>query len=142
MPPHPRHRIAPPAHLGDEDLNRVEDVAVNDPLKGGELVLRVPRPVDDLHLLEDGALARLARAKQEHLSLTLRAFATGPHHLIDALVDRLLSLSLRHRLGVEHICRGAAAHHFGGAEYAARAANRKLPTREVVRNRQKVMSST
>mmetsp|Transcript_11246 Transcript_11246/g.27822 ORF Transcript_11246/g.27822 Transcript_11246/m.27822 type:complete len:216 (-) Transcript_11246:14-661(-) len=85
----------------EEGVHRGDNVGVDNALEGLSLRLGVAVLVDDLHLLEDGRLARLSRTKQEHLDhLGLR---------LGRLADGLLSLRVDLRLVGVHVLSAIAA---------------------------------
>lgn len=76
----------------DEVESGVDDVGVDDGLVVLLLPLGEPEHVQDLHLLTEGGLARLARSEHEEGGLLGHLLLFVPEHLVDVLRPLLLLL--------------------------------------------------
>eukprot|EP01136_Pigoraptor_vietnamica_P040514 Opistho-1_new@12503 len=82
-------------HRRHERLHRLDRVAVHNVAELDALLRRVTLLVDDLHLLHDGALARLTGAEQEQLNLGRHLALVILKLILDGLVAVLRLLVLR-----------------------------------------------
>eukprot|EP01137_Pigoraptor_chileana_P032336 Opistho-2@21551 len=78
-------------HGGDKCLHRLNRVAVHNVLELDALILGVALLVDDLHLLDNGTLARLTGAKQQQLDLSRHL----PLIVLELLLDGLVAVERR-----------------------------------------------